>query len=143
MSQPTIEPYLFFSGTAEEAIDFYVSQLGAKLEMKMRFSESPDPAPEGTVPAGFENKIMHASIMIGNHRIMISDGCESDGKGFHGFSLSLSFDDEATAKTTFNALSEGGEVTMPMDKTFWSPCFGMLKDKFGVGWMVNVNGEPS
>ena len=132
-----IEPYLTFGGRCEEAMAFYTKALGATVEMAMRFSESPEPMPEGMVPPGFENKIMHASIMIGESRIMLSDGC-GDATEYTGFSLSISVANEAEADAAFNALADGGKVTMPMEKTFWSPKFGMLTDRFGVSWMVSV-----
>ncbi|MFG0241202.1 MAG: VOC family protein [Phycisphaerales bacterium JB054] len=132
-----IEPYLTFGGRCEEALEFYTRALGAKVEMAMRFSESPEPMPEGMVPPGFENKIMHASVMIGETRVMASDGC-GEGTEYAGFSLSISVATEADADAAFNALSDGGTVTMPMEKTFWSPKFGMLTDRFGVSWMVSV-----
>jgi len=132
-----IEPYLFFNGNCEEAIDFYKKALGAELVMLMRYRESPEPPPPGMVPAGWDDKVMHASLRIGNGTLMASDGC-SEGPSFKGFSLSLSAADEAEAKRIFGALCEGGQVQMPLGKTFWSPCFGMVADRFGVGWMVTV-----
>lgn len=133
-----IEPYLFFDGCAEEAIAFYEKSLGAKREMAMKFSESPDPIPEGRMPAGFENKIMHASFLIGDARVMVSDGDCMTGRKFGGFSLSLQFPDEAKARSAFEALAEGGQIGMPLGATFWSPCFGMVTDRFGVQWMITV-----
>ena len=137
MSNPSIEPYLFFGGRCEEALEFYRTALGAQIEMKMRFSESPQPAPPGSVPAGFENKIMHASLRIGDCRIMASDGDEP-GAHFKSFSLSLNFPSEAEVERAFAALANGGKIGMPLSKTFWSPKFGMLTDRFGVAWMVSV-----
>jgi PhnB protein len=132
-----IEPYLFFNGRCEEAIEFYKKALGAEVLMLMRYKESPEPPPPGTVPAGWDNKIMHGSVRIGNANLMASDGC-SDGANFQGFSLSLSVANEAEAKRAFAALSDGGQVQMPLGKTFWSACFGMVADRFGVGWMIGV-----
>lgn len=134
-----IEPYLFFSGRCEEALEFYRTALGAQIDMVMRYSDSPEPAPEGRLPAGFENKIMHASFTVGGARIMASDGCEEDGK-FGGFQVSITYATEAEAQKAFAALSEGGSIHHPIGKTFWSPCFGMVQDKFGLGWMVTVEG---
>ena len=136
-----VEAYLFFSGRCEEAIEFYQKALGAKVEMLMRFKESPDPMPPGMIPPGWESKVMHASLRIGETIVMASDGCggkPGEKPGFEGFSLSLAVPPEAEADRAFAALAEGGNVTMPLDKTFWSPRFGMLQDRFGVGWMVNV-----
>ncbi len=138
MSNTIVQPYLSFGGRCEEAVDFYRTALGAEVSMIVRFKESPEPPPPGMVPPGWEEKIMHASFKIGESTIMASDGgCEGE-KGFAGFSLSLAVPDEGAAKRAFNALAEGGEVRMPLAKTFWSPCFGMLTDRFGLGWMINV-----
>ena len=132
-----VQPYLFFSGRCEEALAFYEQALGAKVIMKMRFNESPDGVPAGRLQAGFENKIMHASISIGQMTIMASDGCDDKSK-FEGFRLVLSVSNESAADAAFQALSEGGKVDMPLTQTFWSPRYGMVTDKFGVGWMVMV-----
>jgi PhnB protein len=132
-----IQPYLFFNGRCEEALEFYRGAIGATVEMMMRFNESPDPMPPGTLPPGFESKIMHATFRVGDSVLMASDGCDPTPK-FEGFSLSLSLAGETEAKTAFAALAAGGEVRMPLQKTFWSPCFGMLADRFGVGWMISV-----
>jgi len=137
MSQSAIQPYLFFGGRCEEAVSFYRTALGAEVEMMMRFSESPEPMPEGSLPPGFENKIMHSSFRVGGATVMASDGCGGNAN-FSGFSLSLSVASPEAAKKAFAALSAGGKVDMPLDKTFWSPLFGMLTDKFGVAWMVSV-----
>lgn len=137
MSNPTIEPYLTFSGRCEEALEFYKQALGANVVMVMRFDESPDPVPEGMLATGFEKKIMHAAFRVGNSMIMASDGC-NDSEKFGGFSLSISLADEDAARKYFAALSEGGKVNMPLGKTFWSPLFGMVEDRFGVNWMINV-----
>jgi PhnB protein len=133
-----IEPYLFFNGSCEEAMRFYEKALGAKVEMLMRVKDSPDPPPPGMYPPGSEDKIMHASLEIGGARIMASDGCDMSGPAFKGFSLSLTARDEAQARRWFEALGDGGQVGMPLGKTFFSPCFGMVTDRFGVGWMVIV-----
>lgn len=134
-----IEPYLFFGGRCEEALAFYQSTLQAEIGMVMRYDEAPDPPPPAMLPPGYETKVMHASFTIGDHRIMASDGCGGpDEPGFSGFSLSLTVPNAAEAETTFNALAEGGQVTMPLGETFWSPCFGMVTDKYGLGWMITV-----
>ncbi|KAA5539456.1 hypothetical protein FYK55_24290 [Roseiconus nitratireducens] len=132
-----VQPYLFFAGRCEEALAFYERTLGATAQMKLRFNESPDPVPEGMLQAGFENKIMHASVEIGKTTIMASDGCD-DQSNFDGFRLALSLNDEAACHKAFDGLSEGGKVDMPLTKTFWSPCYGMVTDQFGVKWMVMV-----
>lgn len=137
---PLVEAYLFFNGNCESALDFYRHAIGARLEMLMRFKESPTPHPPGMVPPGFEDKVMHASFRVGSTRIMASDGCSDSPAKFTGFTLSLSLGTEAEAERAFAALSVGGQVRMPLTKTFWSPCFGMLEDRFGVAWMVTVPG---
>ena len=140
MSGTTITPYLFFAGRCEEALEFYREALGAQIETVVRYNESPEPAPPGMLQAGFETKIMHASFRVGDVTVMASDGCDDTSK-FDGFRLALSVQTEAEAHKAFNALAEGGSIMVPLSKTFWSPCFGMLTDKFNVGWMVMVPGE--
>lgn len=140
MSTASIQPYLFFSGRCEEALDFYCKHLGAQVDMMMRFNESPDPTPPEMLQPGFETKIMHASFRIGSSALMASDGCDDSSK-FDGFRLAISVATEAEANKAFSALADGGSVMMPLTKTFWSPCFGMVTDKFGVGWMVSVPGD--
>ncbi len=134
-----IQPYLFFNGRCEEAIEFYRHALGAEVEMMMRFKDNPDPMPPGMLAPGFENKVMHASVRIGGAVMMASDGMAVGETNFKGFSLSIDAPDAAAVDRLFNALAEGGSVTMPAGKTFWSPWFGMVTDRFGVGWMVGVN----
>ncbi len=142
MAQTLIQPYLFFGGRCEEAIKFYRAAIGAELQMIMRYKESPEPPPPGMVlPEGWGEKVMHASFKVADNLIMASDGCGAEDGGFNGFSLSLALPDEAAAQKVFTALSAGGKVGLPLTKTFWSPCFGMLTDKFGLGWMVTVVSE--
>lgn len=130
-----LQPYLFFDGRCEEAIEFYRGAIGAEVVMLMRFKDAPPNS--GSDPKVAE-KVMHATLRIGESTIMASDG-DCKGKGtFEGFSLSLTPSDEVTAKRLFAALSEGGQVRMPLTKTFFSPAFGMLADRFGVGWMIHV-----
>lgn len=133
-----IQPYLFFNGSCEEAVEFYRKALSAEVEIMIRFKDSPEPPQPGTVPPGFENKIMHTSFRIGQTTVMASDGCSAEKSGFHGFSLSLSVSNESEADRVFAALAEGGKVQMPLAKTFWSPRFGMVEDRFGIGWMITV-----
>ena len=142
MTNTTIQPYLFFGGRCEEAINFYGKTLGAEVEMLMRHRDSPEPPPPGMLQAGFEDKVMHATIRIGGAVLMASDGC-NDKSRFDGFRLSLALPTEADANRAFAGLSEGGEVQMQLSRTFWSPCFGMVTDRFGVGWMVTVAAEQS
>jgi PhnB protein len=140
-SNTLVQPYLFFGGRCEEALEFYRTALGAEVQMMSRFKDSPEPPP-GPMPAGFEEKVMHVSFRIGETTLMASDGrCEGEAK-FEGFSLSIVVPDEAEADRVFAALAEGGKVEMPLMKTFWAPKFGMLEDRFGVGWMVSVMHKP-
>jgi PhnB protein len=131
-----VQPYLFFDGRCEEALEFYQSTLGAELVMLMRFRDSPDPLPPGMVPPGSEGKVMHASFRVGDTDVLASDGRCGGRPSFQGMSLSLTVPDEATADRLFAALGEGGQVQMPIGKTFFSPRFGIVADRFGVSWMV-------
>jgi PhnB protein len=133
-----IDPYLFFNGRCEEAIEFYKSALGAEVTMLLRFKENPDKPPPGAVPPGSDDKIMHASLRIGDSQIMASDGMNSGQPVFQGVSLTLSVPNEAEADRLYNALGAGGQVQMPIGKTFFSPRFGMVADRFGVSWMIIV-----
>src|SRR5262245_62967706 len=135
-----IQPYLFFDGRCEEALEFYRGALDAKVEMMMRFKDNPDPQP-GMCAPGSENKVMHAAFHVGDSLVMASDGMAGGKPEFKGFSLSVNAKDEAHADKLFSALGKGGKVTMPLAKTFFSPRFGMVTDKFGVGWMVIVPGK--
>jgi PhnB protein len=136
-----IQPYLFFDGRCEEAIEFYKNALGAEVMMLMRFKENPEPPgpDDACKPApGMEDKIMHASIRIGDSVIMASDGQCKGQPSFQGVSLSLTVPNAAEADRLFAALSEGGQVQMPLMTTFFSPRFGMVADRFGVSWMIYV-----
>ena len=133
-----VQPYLFFDGRCEEAIEFYKGALGAKVDMLMRFKESPDPVPPGMCGPNSDDKVMHSALRIGETLIMASDGMAGGKPEFKGFSLSVNVADAAEADRMFAALGTGGSVTMPLGKTFFSPRFGMVTDKFGVGWMVIV-----
>jgi PhnB protein len=132
-----LQPYLFFEGRAEEAIDFYKRALGAQVEMLMRFKESPE-KPAHPVEPSSEDKVMHATLRIGNTTVFASDGSCGGKASFQGFALSISVATEAEADRIFSALSDGGQVQLPLTKTFFSPRFGMLADRFGVLWMVIV-----
>ena len=130
-----VEPYLSFEGRCEEAINFYKSALGAEVVMMMRFKESPD---QSMMTPGTGDKIMHATLRIGDSTVMASDG-QCMGKAiFQGISLSLTAGTDAEAKRLFEALANGGQIQMPLAKTFFSPAFGMVADKFGLPWMVYV-----
>lgn len=137
MKNTLIQPYLFFGGRCEAALELYRTALGAQVELLLRYQDSPEPHPPGLLPPGYENKIMHATFRIGGTKLMASDGCE-EGSSFGGFSLHLTVPTDAEADRAFAALAAGGEVKMPLAKTFWSPRFGMLTDRFGLGWMISV-----
>ena len=133
----SISPYLFSSGHCDEAIAFYQKAIGAKVEMLMRFKEAPE---QDKIPPGIGDKVMHAAIRVGDATILASDGWTQGQTNFQGFSLTLQARDEADAERLFKALSDGGQVKMPLGKTFFSPRFGMTADRFGVSWMIIV--EP-
>lgn len=134
----SVQPYLFFDGRAEEAIEFYKHALGAQVNALLRFKDSPEPAQPGMVPPGSEDKVMHASLRVGETTILASDGRCQGQPSFQGFALVVTARDEAEADRLFAALGEGGKVQMPLAKTFFSPRFGMVADRFGVSWMVIV-----
>ena len=134
-----VQPYLFFDGRCEEAVEFYRRTLGAEVTMLLRFKDSPEPHQPGMVPPGAENKVMHMAMRIGDSTIMASDGRCMGKPSFQGFSLSLSVASEAEAERLFAALGEGGQVQVPLAKTFFSPRFGMVADRFGVSWMILVS----
>ena len=136
----SIEPYLFFDGRCEEAIEFYRKALGAELTFMMRMKDSPEPPDPAMCPPGAENNVMHAAITIGDTLVMVSDGMGGGKTDFRGFSLSITAQDVAHADRLFNALGEGGRIEQPLTATFFSPRFGMVADKFGVSWMVYVPG---
>lgn len=133
-----VQPYLFFEGRCEEALEFYRSALGAEVTTLLRFKESPEPPQPGMIAPGNEDKVMHANFNIGDTQIMASDGCASGQASFQGFALSITAANDAEADRFFNALADGGQVKMPIGRTFFSPRFGMVADRFGVLWMVIV-----
>ena len=141
MSDTLVQPYLFFGGRCEEALNYYRTAIGAQVEMVMRYSDSPEAPPPGLLAPGFENKVMHACFQVGGSTIMASDGC-GPGASFTGFSLALSLATEAEVEHAFAALADGGAVKMPLVKTFWSPLYGQLVDRFGIEWMVLIAMEP-
>jgi len=131
-----VQPYLFFDGRCEEAIEFYRKALGAEVQMLMRWKDSPQPPPPGTIPQGSENKVMHAALRVGGTTVMASDGQCAGKPSFQGFGLSLDAANDAEAKRLFDAMGDGGKVHMPLGKTFFASSFGMVFDKFGVLWMI-------
>jgi PhnB protein len=133
-----VQSYLFFDGRCEEALEFYRKKLGAEVTMLMRFKDSPEPHQPGMVSPGSENKVMHTSFRIGETTVMASDGRCLGKPNFQGFALSLTVADDAEAERMFAALGDGGQVQMPLTKTFFSSRFGMVADRFGVSWMVLV-----
>ena len=130
------QPYLFFDGRCEEAVDFYRTKLGAEVEMLMRYKDSPEPHQPGMIPPGAENKVMHTSLRIGDTTVMASDGRCQGQPNFQGFALSLTAANDAEADRWFAALGDGGQVQMPLAKTFFASRFGMVADRFGVSWMI-------
>jgi PhnB protein len=132
-----IQPYLMFEGRCQEAIDFYRQTLGAEVQMVMHFKDSPV---ETSMPPDAGEKVMHASIRIGESEVLMSDGRCGGAPTFQGFSLAVSPTDDAAAARVFAALADGGAITMPLAKTFFASSFGMVADRFGVNWMVIVQG---
>lgn len=131
-----VQPYLFFDGRCEEALEFYRKALGAEITMLMRVKECPDPLPPDMYPPGSENKVMHAAFKVGDTQIMASDGHCAGKPSFQGFALTINAANDAEADKLFNAVGKGGQVQMPLGKTFFASKFGMVTDKFGVLWMV-------
>jgi len=128
-----VQPYLNFDGRCGEALEFYKQALGANVDMLMRFKDAPD---QSMITPDYADKVMHAQIQVGNTMLLMSDGRCTGKPDFHGIALAISVASEAEAEKTFSALADGGQVQMPLGKTFFSPRFGMLADKFGVGWMI-------
>lgn len=133
-----VQPYLFFEGRCEEALEFYRTALGAEILMLMRYKDNPEPQVPDMCPPGSDNKVMHASFRLGESTLMASDGLCNGKPSFQGFSLSLTVPGVAEAERLFGVLGAGGQVQMPLGKTFFSPLFGMLADRYGVSWMVYV-----
>jgi PhnB protein len=133
-----VQPYLFFDGRCEEAIEFYRSKLGAEVTRLARFKDAPEPHRPGMIPPGGENKVMHANLRIGDTTVLASDGRCQGKPSFQGFALSLIASSDAEAERMFAALADGGQVQMPLTKAFFSSRFGMVADRFGVSWMVTV-----
>lgn len=143
MGRATVQPYLFFGGRCEEALEFYRQALHARIGMMLRWSDCPDPPPAGMLPPGYERKLMHAEFSVGGMTLLASDGCGGAPVAPGGFRLALSVPTAALADRAFAALTgEGGRVDMPLTKTFFSPRYGMATDRFGIGWMVMVPGKP-
>ena len=138
-----VQPYLYFNGRCEEAIEFYRKVLGAEVTMLMRFKDSPEPQPPGMLPPGAENKVMHSSFRIGDTTVLASDGMCSGQSVFQGISLTLTLSNDVEAERLFAALGDGGQVQMPLVKTFFSSRFGMVADRFGVSWMILVEAQGS
>lgn len=136
-----IQPYLFFEGRCEEAAEFYRRAIGAEVLMLMRWKDSPEPPQPGTMAPGSENKVMHMALKVGNSTVLASDGNSSGKAEFRSFALSLTVATDAEADRGFAALADGGQVQVPLTKTFFSSKFGMLTDRFGVMWMVYVAAE--
>jgi PhnB protein len=138
-----VQPYLFFEGRCEQALDFYVDTFGAEITELLRVKDNPEPPPPGMLPPGSDEKIMHAEFAIGDTAIMASDGMCSGSPEFKGISLSYTAPDTQQARALFDRLADSGEVRMPLGATFFSPCFGIVGDRFGVAWMINVAAEDA
>jgi PhnB protein len=139
MIKKNVQPYLFFNGRCEEALEFYRKALDAEITVLMHYKDSPDP----TAAHGAGDKVMHASFRIGETQLMASDGRGDAGPIFQGFALTLNLSNEAEADRFFKALEDGGEAQMPLAKTFYSPKFGMVSDRFGVLWMILTAAEQN
>ena len=137
-----VQPYLFFPGTCQQAIDFYCAVLGATVQFKMTFAEAPQASSGADCPAAPPDGIMHANLLIGTTQLMMSDDPTPGEKTHGGFALAVATDDLAKGKAWFDGLGQGGTVRMPWGETFWAQGFGMLTDRFGVPWMVNVEKKP-
>jgi len=133
-----VQSYLHFNGRCQEAIDFYRKALGAEVTMLMHFKDCPEPQQNAMIAPENKDKVMHAAVKIGDSTVLMSDGRCAGSTNFQGFSLTLDAKNEAEAKRLFGALADGGQVQMPLAKTFFSPSFGMVADRFGLGWMVIV-----
>jgi PhnB protein len=140
---PMLDSYLFFDGTCADAMRFYERVTGGKLQFTMKYGESPMANDPQHCPPGSENRVMHANLVIDGRNLMASDTPAGQGKPMQGFSLSLYYDTPEEAKAKFDALADGGKVTMPFGPTFWAKGFGMLTDKFGTPWMVSGGSEQS
>ncbi len=141
MKTPLIQPYLFFAGNCADAILYYQHVFGAELKVKMMYQDHPDQMPEG-----FEDKIMHATLMLGDQALMMSDGPKGGDKSFAGFMLCVTLDDEDSLQRSFERLAKDGEITMPLNETFWTLLFGGVTDKFGVNWGLSlpaIEGMPA
>ena len=134
-----LSTYLYFAGNCKEALEFYEKVAGAKVVFSMPFGGSPA---EDMMPPGWEEKILHATVELGGQSIMASDALPSHSEKMGGFSICLETDEVEEAKRLFGALTEDGQVSMPIAPTFWSPMFGMGKDRFGTPWIVSAAGEP-
>jgi len=134
-----VDPYLHFNGNCEEAFRLYEKALGGKIEMMLTYDQAPPG--DNPTPKGWEKKIMHVRLSVGDQIIMASDAPPGHYKPMQGFSVSLAPDSKAKAEKMFNALAEGGTVMMPFQKTFWAEGFGMVTDRFGTPWMVNYAGN--
>jgi len=137
-----VQSYLFFDGRCEEALEFYKHALDAEVTFLMRFRDAPEPPPPGAIAPGSENKVMHAEFRIAGTTLLASDGDCNGKPAFQGMSLAVTLPSAAEVERAFAALAEGGQVQMPLGKTFFADRFGMLTDRFGVGWTLLTEGRP-
>jgi PhnB protein len=138
-----VNPYLFLEGRCEEAVGFYRKAIGAEVQMLLRYGDGPEggECPDGSRPPA--DKVMHASLQVGQTQLMLSDGFCRGQPQFQGFAVSLTVDDDASARRCFDALADGGQVQQPLSATFFSSSFGMLVDRFGVHWLVVTSAQPA
>jgi PhnB protein len=133
-------PYLTFAGNCEEAFNHYHKIFNGTLSDISRFGDNPNPQ----LPDDQKNKIMHARLAFGDNMLMFSDTMPGGTVDFgNGISLSIGLTDEAEARSIFSQLAGGGKITMPMEKQFWGALFGMVKDRYGINWMINCEGPPA
>ncbi len=137
-----VTPYVFFNGNCADALAFYESALGAEITMKMLASDMP-PDPNFVIPDDKKGLIMHSQMKIGEGEVMMSDNLMGESADMDGASIMLNLATAAEAKSIFDNLADGAEITMAWEPTFWSAGFGSLRDKFGVRWMVGTDEPPA
>lgn len=131
-----LDTYLFFDGNCAEAMRFYQEALGGKIEDIMKYGDGPQSCAEGA-----KDRVMHASLLLGDRRLMASDTHVPCSAAHQGFAVAYNVATKEEARRVFDALAAGGKVTMPLEKTFWTEAFGMLTDRFGIPWMIGIVGE--
>ncbi|MFM0321344.1 VOC family protein [Caballeronia glebae] len=131
-----LDTYIFYHGDCAAALELYQAAFGAQIATLLRFRDAPD---GGNAPPDWADKIMHGVFFVGDRAIMVSDGQHGQPhKSYSGFTMSITADDAQSGERAFNLLAEGGSVLTPWQSTFWTQGFGMLTDRFGVPWLINV-----